>query len=245
MECCRVNNYICPATFISMMTSMVSHGQGALETGQVCYGGGEEGTASKHGCIPNTALSGPIIQAGDRSSQLGPGARRAQWLLCTAAGERREIIPCPIKVRIIVDGNMGKDARNEAGGVVATGYRATMARASTAHTNQTPGPALIDPQASNRRHPLRFHRREKCWATTDEHLLCPVNCSMNLNDSDSDVRSSLGMREKQAASTPDTTRGFNRTILLKSRLEDRQCAIERPVHLFNADRYTMTRHEPA
>jgi hypothetical protein len=43
-----IDKYICPATFISMMiTSMVSHGPGAPETGPVCYGGAEEGTASK------------------------------------------------------------------------------------------------------------------------------------------------------------------------------------------------------
>ncbi len=30
-----------------MITSIVSHGQGALETGPVCYGGAEDGTASK------------------------------------------------------------------------------------------------------------------------------------------------------------------------------------------------------
>ena len=43
-----INNYICPATFIGMtITSIVSHGPVALETGPVCYGGAEEGTASK------------------------------------------------------------------------------------------------------------------------------------------------------------------------------------------------------
>ena len=43
-----MNNYICPATFISMtITCIVSHGPVALETGPVCYGGAEEGTASK------------------------------------------------------------------------------------------------------------------------------------------------------------------------------------------------------
>ena len=40
MECCRIKNYIYLETFIDMtMTSIVSHGQGALETGPVCYGG--------------------------------------------------------------------------------------------------------------------------------------------------------------------------------------------------------------
>jgi hypothetical protein len=33
--------------FIGMITSMVSHGPRALEIGPVCYGGAEEGTASK------------------------------------------------------------------------------------------------------------------------------------------------------------------------------------------------------
>jgi hypothetical protein len=48
MDCKRINSYIGPATFISMMTtSIVSHGPGALETGPVCYNGAEEDTASK------------------------------------------------------------------------------------------------------------------------------------------------------------------------------------------------------
>jgi hypothetical protein len=47
MECWRANNYVCPATFVSMIiSSIVSRGPGALETGPVCYGGAEEGAAS-------------------------------------------------------------------------------------------------------------------------------------------------------------------------------------------------------
>jgi hypothetical protein len=49
MESWRINNDICPATSIGMITSIASHGQGVLETGPVsrCYGGAEEDTASK------------------------------------------------------------------------------------------------------------------------------------------------------------------------------------------------------
>jgi hypothetical protein len=40
MECLWINNYICPAKLISiMMTSIVSHGPGALVTDPVYYGG--------------------------------------------------------------------------------------------------------------------------------------------------------------------------------------------------------------
>jgi hypothetical protein len=42
MECLLISNYICTATFIHMtITGIVSHGQGALETGPVCYIGAD------------------------------------------------------------------------------------------------------------------------------------------------------------------------------------------------------------
>jgi hypothetical protein len=49
-----------PATFISMtITSIVSHGPGALETGPVCYAGAGEGKASKACMYSKQHLSPP------------------------------------------------------------------------------------------------------------------------------------------------------------------------------------------
>jgi hypothetical protein len=59
MECQRINNYVCPATFIGMINCMVSHGPGALETGPVCHGGAEEGTASR-ACM-HSKQCGPLL----------------------------------------------------------------------------------------------------------------------------------------------------------------------------------------